>query len=49
MFKGSNVSLVTPFKNDNRVMQLQVKLFHFKLKKGINGLFQPGPNENLPP
>ena len=38
MFKGSNVALVTPFKNDKLDDETYIKLIHFHIKNGTNGL-----------
>ena len=37
MFKGSNVALVTPFKNDKLDDQTYINLIHFHIKNGTNG------------
>ena len=38
MFKGSNVALITPFKNNKLDIDAYIKLIHFHLKNGTNGL-----------
>ena len=38
MFKGSNVALVTPFKKDRLDEDSYIKLIHFHIKNGTNGL-----------
>ena len=38
MFKGSNVALVTPFKNDKLDDETYINLIHFHIKNGTNGL-----------
>ena len=42
MFKGSNVALVTPFKNDKLDDETYIK-FHFHIENGTNG-FSSGRN-----
>ena len=37
MFKGSNVALVTPFKNNKLDEDTYIKLIHFHIKNGTNG------------
>jgi len=49
MFKGSNVALVTPFKNDKLDEETYIKLIHFHIKNGTNGLVQQVQQENLLP
>ena len=46
MFKGSNVALITPFKNNQLDVDSYIKLIHFHLKSGTNGLV-PATTENL--
>ena len=38
MFKGSNVALITPFKNDKLDEEAYIKLIHFQINNGTNGL-----------
>ena len=38
MFKGSNVALITPFKNDKLDEEAYIKLIHFHIDNGTNGL-----------
>ena len=38
MFKGSNVALVTPFKNNQLDEENYIKLIHFHIENGTNGL-----------
>ena len=38
MFKGSNVALITPFKNDKLDDEAYIKLIHFHIENGTNGL-----------
>ena len=40
MFKGSNVVLVTPFKNDKLDEETYIKLIHFHIENNTNGLVQ---------
>ena len=35
MFKGSNVALITPFKNNQLDVDSYIKLIHFHLKMGL--------------
>ena len=42
MFKGSNVALVTPFKNNKLDEDTYIKLIHFHIKNGTNGLVPAG-------
>ena len=48
MFKGSNVALVTPFKNDNLDDDTYIKLIHFHIKNGTNGLVPAGTTGESP-
>ena len=48
MFKGSNVALVTPFKNDNLDEECYIKLIHFHIKNGTNGLVPAGTTGESP-
>ena len=48
MFKGSNVALVTPFKNDKLDDDTYIKLIHFHLKNGTNGLVPAGTTGESP-
>ncbi len=48
MFKGSNVALVTPFKNDNLDDESYIKLIHFHIKNGTNGLVPAGTTGESP-
>ena len=48
MFKGSNVALVTPFKNDNLDEESYIKLIHFHIKNGTNGLVPAGTTGESP-
>ncbi len=48
MFKGSNVALVTPFKNDSLDDETYIKLIHFHIKNGTNGLVPAGTTGESP-
>ena len=48
MFKGSNVALVTPFKNDKLDDATYIKLIHFHIKNGTNGLVPAGTTVESP-
>ena len=48
MFKGSNVALVTPFKNDKLDDETYIKLIHFHKKNGTNGLVPAGTTGESP-
>ena len=48
MFKGSNVALVTPFKNNQLDVDCYIKLIHFHLKNGTNGLGPAGTTGQSP-
>jgi len=48
MFKGSNVALVTPFKNDKLDDQTYINLIHFHIKNGTNGLVPAGTTGESP-
>ena len=48
MFKGSNVALVTPFKNDKLDDNTYIKLIHFHIKNGTNGLVPAGTTGESP-
>ena len=48
MFKGSNVALVTPFKNDKLDEETYIKLIHFHIKNGTNGLVPAGTTGESP-
>ena len=48
MFKGSNVALVTPFKNDKLDDDTYIKLIHFHIKNGTNGLVLAGTTGESP-
>tara|TARA_B100000900_G_C20523644_1_gene693273 strand:+ start:16 stop:897 length:882 start_codon:yes stop_codon:yes gene_type:complete len=48
MFKGSNVALVTPFKNDKLDEEAYIKLIHFHIENGTNGLVPAGTTGESP-
>jgi len=48
MFKGSNVALITPFKNDKLDVEAYIKLIHFQIKNGSNGLVPAGTTGESP-
>ena len=48
MFKGSNVALVTPFKNGKLDDSSYIKLIHFHIKNGTNGLVPAGTTGESP-
>ena len=48
MFKGSNVALVTPFKNDKLDEETYIKLIHFHIENGTNGLVPAGTTGESP-
>ena len=48
MYKGSNVALVTPFKNDKLDEETYIKLIHFHIENGTNGLVPAGTTGESP-
>ena len=48
MFKGSNVALITPFKNNKLDIDAYIKLIHLHLKNGTNGLVPAGTTGESP-
>ena len=48
MFKGSNVALITPFKNDGLDDEAYIKLIHFHISNGTSGLFPAGTTGESP-
>ncbi len=48
MFKGSNVALITPFKNDKLDDETYIKLIHFHINNGTNGLVPAGTTGESP-
>jgi len=48
MFKGSNVALITPFKNNKLDEDAYIALIHFHLKNGTSGLVPAGTTGESP-
>jgi len=48
MFKGSNVALITPFKNNGLDEEAYVKLIHFHMDNGTSGLVPAGTTGESP-
>tara|TARA_Y100000022_G_scaffold108223_1_gene93442 strand:- start:1859 stop:2740 length:882 start_codon:yes stop_codon:yes gene_type:complete len=48
MFKGSNVALVTPFNNNKLDVDTYIKLIHFHIENGTNGLVPAGTTGESP-
>ncbi len=48
MFKGSNVALVTPFKNNKLDEDSYIKLIHFHIENGTKGLVPAGTTGESP-
>jgi 4-hydroxy-tetrahydrodipicolinate synthase len=48
MFKGSNVALITPFKNNKLDQDAYVAIIHFHLKNGTSGLVPAGTTGESP-
>ena len=48
MFKGSNVALITPFKNNKLDEDAYIKLIHFHINNGTNGLIPAGTTGESP-
>ena len=48
MFKGSNVALITPFKNNKLDVDNYIELIHFHIKNGSNGLVPAGTTGESP-
>ena len=48
MFKGSNVALITPFKDNKLDIDAYIKLIHFHLNNGTNGLVPAGTTGESP-
>ena len=48
MFKGSNVALITPFKNNEVDIDAYIKLIHFHLDNGTNSLVPAGTTGESP-
>ena len=48
MFKGSNVALITPFKNNSLDEEAYIKLIHFHMDNGTSGLVPVGTTGESP-
>jgi 4-hydroxy-tetrahydrodipicolinate synthase len=48
MFKGSNVALITPFKNNQLDVEAYIKLIHFHMDNGTNALVPAGTTGESP-
>ena len=48
MFKGSNVALITPFKNNGLDEEAYIKLIHFHMDNGTSGLVPAGTTGESP-
>ena len=48
MFKGSNVALITPFKKNKLDEDAYIKLIHFQINNGTNGLIPAGTTGESP-
>ena len=48
MFKGSNVALITPFKNNKLDEDAYISIIHFHLKNGTSGLVPAGTTGESP-
>ena len=48
MFKGSNVALITPFKNNGLDVEAYIKLIHFHMDNGTSGLVPAGTTGESP-
>ena len=48
MFKGSNVALITPFKNNKLDVEAYINLIHFQIDNGTNGLIPAGTTGESP-
>jgi 4-hydroxy-tetrahydrodipicolinate synthase len=48
MFKGSNVALITPFKDNELDVDSYIKLIHFHMNNGTNGLVPAGTTGESP-
>ena len=48
MFKGSNVALVTPFKDNKLDVDAYIKIIHFHMNNGTNGLVPAGTTGESP-
>jgi len=48
MFKGSNVALITPFKNNKLDIEAYIELINFQISNGTNGLVPAGTTGESP-
>ena len=48
MFKGSNVALITPFKENKLDIEAYIKIIHFHLENGTDGLVPAGTTGESP-
>ena len=48
MFKGSNVALITPFKDNKLDSEAYVKLIHYHMDNGTNALVPAGTTGESP-
>jgi 4-hydroxy-tetrahydrodipicolinate synthase len=48
MFKGSNVALITPFKDNKLDVDAYIKIIHFHMNNGTNGLVPAGTTGESP-
>tara|TARA_B110001450_G_scaffold244943_1_gene257540 strand:+ start:831 stop:1712 length:882 start_codon:yes stop_codon:yes gene_type:complete len=48
MFKGSNVALITPFKNNKLDVEAYIRLINFQISNGTNGLIPAGTTGESP-
>jgi 4-hydroxy-tetrahydrodipicolinate synthase len=48
MFKGSNVALITPFKDNSLDVEAYISLIHYHLKNGTSGLVPAGTTGESP-
>ena len=48
MFKGSNVALITPFKNNELDVDAYIKIIHFHIENGTHGLVPAGTTGESP-
>ena len=48
MLKGSNVALITPFKNNKLDVEAYIKLIHFQISNGTNALVPAGTTGESP-
>ena len=48
MFKGSNVAIITPFKNNKLDVDAYIKIIHFHMDNGTNGLVPAGTTGESP-